>query len=354
MTIASEITKLNTNLTNSYTACQGKGATMPANQNFDNLATCIGSIQTGSTPTLITKNITANGTYNASSDDADGYSSVTVNVSGGGSKYGATGGTFLGDVDANGVLSYDSNTPTDLVFTGVRDLGNYALCMRFIYVLSTTSITSTSGHLGLSSIENVYFPNLENITGNYAMAYVVSQCTNLTSVYLANLNTISGTNAMERAFNGCTNLTSLDLSSLTTISGTSAMRYTFNGCTSLSSLDLSSLTIISGTTAMDYAFRGCTNLTSVDLSSLTTISSNNAMRQCFGACTSLTTLSFPSLTSTSFGSYTNQFNNMLKGVTGCTVHFPSNLQSVIGSWKDVTSGFGGTNTTVLFDLPATT
>ena len=34
-------------------------------------------------PTLITKSITENGTYNASSDNADGYSSVTVNVSGG-------------------------------------------------------------------------------------------------------------------------------------------------------------------------------------------------------------------------------------------------------------------------------
>ena len=33
--------------------------------------------------TLITKSITQNGTYNASSDSADGYSSVTVNVSGG-------------------------------------------------------------------------------------------------------------------------------------------------------------------------------------------------------------------------------------------------------------------------------
>ena len=47
MSIASEITKLNTNLTASYTACQNKNATMPANQNFDNLATCIGSISTG-------------------------------------------------------------------------------------------------------------------------------------------------------------------------------------------------------------------------------------------------------------------------------------------------------------------
>lgn len=35
-------------------------------------------------PTLITKNITQNGTYNASDDNADGYSSVSVNVSGGG------------------------------------------------------------------------------------------------------------------------------------------------------------------------------------------------------------------------------------------------------------------------------
>lgn len=39
----------------------------------------------GGSATLITKNITANGTYSASDDSADGYSSVTVNVSGGGS-----------------------------------------------------------------------------------------------------------------------------------------------------------------------------------------------------------------------------------------------------------------------------
>lgn len=34
----------------------------------------------GGEPTLITKTVTTNGTYDASSDDADGYSSVTVNV----------------------------------------------------------------------------------------------------------------------------------------------------------------------------------------------------------------------------------------------------------------------------------
>ena len=41
----------------------------------------------GSSATLITKTITANGTYSASDDSADGYSSVTVNVpTGGGSE----------------------------------------------------------------------------------------------------------------------------------------------------------------------------------------------------------------------------------------------------------------------------
>ena len=39
----------------------------------------------GSQPTLITKSITQNGTYNASSDNADGYSSVEVDVEGSGS-----------------------------------------------------------------------------------------------------------------------------------------------------------------------------------------------------------------------------------------------------------------------------
>ena len=49
--------------------------------------------------TLITKTITQNGTYDAEDDDADGYSSVTVNVSGGG------GTTCLCEIDFTKVLS---------------------------------------------------------------------------------------------------------------------------------------------------------------------------------------------------------------------------------------------------------
>lgn len=136
MSIASEITRINSNIADAYTACNSKGATMPQTQNSDNLATTISGIQTGITPSgskaittngthdvtqyaeasvnvpvgvfpsgtksitangtydvtdkasaevnvapnVGSKNISANGTYNASSDSLDGYSSVSVNI----------------------------------------------------------------------------------------------------------------------------------------------------------------------------------------------------------------------------------------------------------------------------------
>lgn len=46
----------------------------------DRLGNAITGTASSSASTLVSKNITANGTYNASSDGADGYSSVTVNV----------------------------------------------------------------------------------------------------------------------------------------------------------------------------------------------------------------------------------------------------------------------------------
>ena len=197
-------------------------------------------------------------------------------------------------------------------------------------------------------------PSNATDVGDYAIYYAFYGCTSLISVDLSSLTAVSGMSAIREAFYSCTRLTSADLSNLIVISTQYAMYYTFYGCTSLTSVDLSSLTTISGQNAMQYAFSGCTGLTSVDLSSLTNISGSYVMSRAFYKCTSLTSLSFPALTSTSFGSYANQFSYMLQGVTGCTVHFPSNLQSVIGRWNDVTAGFGGTNTTVSFDLPATT
>lgn len=150
----------------------------------------------------------------------------------------------------------------------------------------------------------------------------------------------------------------------------------------IEAVDLSSLVSIgTGSYLLSGMFAQQNNLTDVNLSKLTTITSSYAFQSCFSDCGSLETLRFKSLsdistasmvfdslvancsnfssiyfdalTSQSFGSLNNQFKRMLSGCSGVTVHFPSNLQSVIGSWSDVTAGFGGTNTTVLFDLPAT-
>ena len=66
-------------------------------------------------PTLITKSITANGTYNASSDNADGYSSVTVNVSGGGGLVYETG-TWTPATDSEGYFINFANSHTTAPF----------------------------------------------------------------------------------------------------------------------------------------------------------------------------------------------------------------------------------------------
>lgn len=150
------------------------------------------------------------------------------------------------------------------------------------------------------------------------------------------------------AFYSCKGLTELDLSSVTRISGSDALRMCFSTCNNLVSVDFSGLETINGNDALNSAFQYCSALASVDFSSLRRVTSYNAMYHAFESCRSLTSLSFPSFDASV--SRDDALNNMLTGVTGCTVHFPASQESIMSSWSSVTSGFGGTNTTVLFDL----
>lgn len=105
MSISSEITRINSNIADAYDAISGKGGTLPTARNSANLPAAIASIPSGggkggdyniiqtvdgdncslaitdaNTFTVIPKTVTANGTYNASDDNADGYSQVTVAI----------------------------------------------------------------------------------------------------------------------------------------------------------------------------------------------------------------------------------------------------------------------------------
>lgn len=355
MSIATAIQNAQQKVAAAYTAVSSKGGTLPQTQDLSNLPTAINSISGGST-----------------------------------TKYGATVDTFLGHTDENGIL-YEPDVDTDLVFTGVKGMKDYALYYKFYHDLD---------------VESVSFPDLEDLTntghlGNSALEFAFYGCANLKSASFPKLTTANALNCLKGAFNNCQKLTSVDFpvlqhanqtdalasifindkaltsvsfpelidvaggsmctscTNLTTVSMPKLERVwyqglyqAFNQCTSLTNISFPELTTVSQA-GLQYAFLYCTSLTSLSFPKLSSISAQNALSRAFQSCTNLTSVSFPALKSNSFGNFTNQFNYMLQSVTGCTVHFPSNLQSVIGSWADVTAGFGGTNTTVLFDLPAT-
>lgn len=280
-----------------------------------------------------TKSITTNGTH-----DVAGYANADVQV--------PTTAPEIYRVfrNNNGKLENSITTPFLPLPNTITDIGEYCLARAYY----NTPSAVLSGNIDLSS--------LTQISGQYACQSMFNNCKGITNVNLSGLTTIVGSNACQAMFRDCTGITSVDLSSLTSIYGANASysaAQMFYGCTGLTSVDLSSLEEIKNNNGCENMFYGCTHLSTVNLSKLKTITGMMACQTMFRNCTSLTSLSFPALTSSSFGTtWTNQFSNMLQGVTGCTLHFPSNTQAKIETLTGYPN-FAGTNTTVLFDLPAT-
>lgn len=141
MSIVSEINRIKTNISNAYTEAENKGATLPQNQNSDNLASTIQSISTQpnlqsktATPTTSQQVITPDNNY-------DGLSQVTVNAI---------------QTETKTVKSSSSSqtvTPTSGKF--INEITVEALDLETKSVTPTTSaqtITPTSGKDGISQI----------------------------------------------------------------------------------------------------------------------------------------------------------------------------------------------------------
>lgn len=99
-------TQLDSDLTSVANAIRLKGSTSASLSFPSGFVSAINALPSGGS-SLITKSITANGTYSAQDDNVDGYSQVTVNVSGGGASN-IVAGTFKGTVSG---VSMDVDVP---------------------------------------------------------------------------------------------------------------------------------------------------------------------------------------------------------------------------------------------------
>lgn len=169
-------------------------------------------------PTLGTKTITANGTYNASDDNLDGYSSVTVNVTSGGS------GKFATLVDR----SITQVTAEDL--SGVTSIGQNAFqnCTNLTGIEIPSSVTSIgeNAFFNCSNLTSIVIPSSVTIIDSFAF-YNCDALATVTFEENSQLGNIKG-----YAFQDCSSLTSIEIpGGVTSIGG-----FAFQNCTSLSEI----------------------------------------------------------------------------------------------------------------------
>lgn len=190
MSIASELTKLETDITSAYSAINTKGGTIPSNKNTENLSTAISSIPSGGSATLITKTITENKTYNAQDDNADGYSSVDVELF-----FKDNGLPYLKNINfanniTNAAIAFDNCTYLETVKyeAGVTSLNNslFRGCINLKEVTLPNTLTTIQARAfqGCSSLSTINLPNSLTIIQTSNQPFF--QCTSLENVIIEN------------------------------------------------------------------------------------------------------------------------------------------------------------------------
>ena len=290
----------------------------------------------------------------------DGYSPIEVsavdntidanivagNIKSGVSILGVTG-TYSGDVSGvyrefeidNGELRSNRTTSHVIDFTGITRIYSYQLAAAY------TDNTVVSGNIDMSDITRLE---------DFSCIWMFARCTAITGIDLSALPAIDSERSCEYMFEGCSALITANISSLVTVTAQYGAAHMFE-YTGLTSLSLPALTTISGAYGCAYMCSNCFDLISASLPLLSDITGVRACYFMFAGCSALTSLSFPAITTTSFGTRTNQFDSMCSAIPNITLHFPSNVQSVIEGLDgySATAPFGAVSGTVLFDLPAT-
>ena len=266
--------------------------------------------------------------------------------------FGVSMSSVMGELDENGVLT-KSRSAYNLDFSGVKQFGKYVYHNEWNGKNIVNSVSAPDAvYIGQgcfdsafyaspffgSALTSVSFPNVKYIA-NYGFNQAFST-SNVTSANFSNLLEIRE-QGMTSAFSNARNLVSINFSNLRRVYSY-GLGYAFTGCNKYYSktIEFSSL----------YGLSAAGSDVSAPFSS--TFRANNT------SGISRIEIRFPSLTTNFYelGAGTRSsanliFTNMLYNRSGCNVHFPENLEPVINSWADVINGFGGNNTTILFDLP---
>lgn len=250
----------------------------------------------------LTKGVTAH--------DKTGVQITGTMESGGGAstKYGATVDTFLGDVDASGVLQIPT-AQTDLVFDGVTDLATNALYHRFYESPVVSSVS---------------FPQLVQVTGNNALLSSF-QNTSLENISFPVLQSVSGNSAFYNAFYG-TSIQTVSFPALTTVSGN--FPSTFYGCKEITSASFPALEEITGSRTFYECFTNCSALTNVSFPKLkkigsdTTTSPNNQHFEGAFRGTKVTSLEFPELTAIYCTGTSSSYGTFYSNGTIQKMYFP--------------------------------
>lgn len=176
------------------------------------------NVPSGPSPALVSKSITENGTYNAASDNADGYSSVTVNVE----ATGYDGGDW-----------FDLTKPTGEITSTVVLTQNSPYIMQYHSGITKVNLPNATG-LGesvLRSCKNlvaIYVPKVTYFSNN-----CLRQSTKLAYLVAPKFERIR-----QDACNGCTGLLAVDLGSNGAVGNGFQQGTVFSGCTQLATVVL--------------------------------------------------------------------------------------------------------------------
>lgn len=348
MSIASEITRITDNVADAYTAAQAKGATMPATENSDNLATTISTIPTGSQPVISSLNVTPTTSAQqiTAPQGTDGYSPVNVsavtsaidaNIQAGNIKDGVTILGVTGSYTGGGASGPKVPLQIDNGYlypgaTGIDIGGAQHIVSQYIFYRTYYTSSITSGSALLNST------NLTTIGGVSCLEECFYRCQNITSTGLDNVQNISANNALKSCFTG-TSITSTGLGNLTAVSGQSCLNSTFQECNNLTSsgINWNNLTIVSGTSTSAspfyLTFSTCSGLTDTGFSSgMPTCTGDYIFNNTFFHCNSLTSTGFNFPANTVI-STKGMFYSTFNACEGLTDAHLDNIKELTGTYE---------------------